>query len=68
MTYRSTSYWFDSLESEPEPRAPMPGDLDVDVVILGAGFSELWTAYYLAVVDPACWLIGKRNCVFGHVR
>ena len=66
MTYRSTSYWFDSLESEPEPRAPMPGDLDV--VILGAGFSGLWTAYYLAVVDPACWLIGKRNCVFGNVR
>jgi glycine/D-amino acid oxidase-like deaminating enzyme len=54
MAYRSTSYWFDSLGVEPEPRPPLPGDLDVDVVILGAGFTGLWTAYYLAIADPSC--------------
>ena len=35
------------------PRAPLPGDLDVDVAIVGAGYTGLWTAYYLAAADPA---------------
>ncbi len=54
MSYRSTSYWFDSIGSEPIARAPLPGDRDVDIVILGAGFSGLWTAYYLSIADPGC--------------
>ena len=54
MSYRSTSYWFDSIGFEPEARAPLPGDRDVDIVILGAGFSGLWTAYYLSIADPGC--------------
>jgi glycine/D-amino acid oxidase-like deaminating enzyme len=54
MAYRSTSYWFDSLGAEPEVRPSLPGDLDVDVAILGAGYTGLWTAYYLAIADPGC--------------
>ncbi|MGH3308810.1 MAG: NAD(P)/FAD-dependent oxidoreductase, partial [Nocardioides sp.] len=34
------------------PRTPLDGDLDVDVAIVGAGFTGLWTAYYLAGADP----------------
>jgi glycine/D-amino acid oxidase-like deaminating enzyme len=33
-------------------RAPLDGDLDVDIAIVGAGFTGLWTAYYLARADP----------------
>ena len=29
------------------PRPPLPGDTDADVAIVGAGFTGLWTAYYL---------------------
>ncbi len=54
MSYRSTSYWFDSIGFEPEARAPLPGDRDVDIVIQGPGFSGLWTAYYLSIADPSC--------------
>jgi glycine/D-amino acid oxidase-like deaminating enzyme len=54
MSYRSVSYWFDSLGAEPEPRPPLPGDLEVDVAIVGGGFTGLWTAYYLAIADPSC--------------
>jgi glycine/D-amino acid oxidase-like deaminating enzyme len=47
-TYRALSFWHDSL-AEPLTRRPaLPGDLDVDVAIVGAGYSGLWTAYYLA--------------------
>jgi glycine/D-amino acid oxidase-like deaminating enzyme len=31
----------------------VPGDLDVDVAIVGAGYTGLWTAYYLARADAS---------------
>ena len=31
---------------------PSPGDLEVDVAVVGAGYTGLWTAYYLAEADP----------------
>jgi glycine/D-amino acid oxidase-like deaminating enzyme len=34
------------------PHAPLAGDLDVDVAIVGAGFTGLWTAYYLVRAEP----------------
>jgi len=36
-----------------EPRAALPGAADVDVAIVGAGYTGLWTAYYLARADPS---------------
>nr|WP_205864227.1 FAD-dependent oxidoreductase [Planosporangium mesophilum] len=33
-------------------RPALPGDRDVDVAIVGAGFTGLWTAYYLATTAP----------------
>ena len=44
------SFWLSTLDLT--PRAPLPGDTAVDVVIVGAGFTGLWTAYYLASADP----------------
>ena len=31
----------------------MPGPIDLDVAVVGAGFTGLWTAYYLKKADPA---------------
>lgn len=36
------------------PRPPLTGALDVDVAIVGAGFTGLWTAYYLKQQNPDC--------------
>lgn len=44
-------YWLSA--SDLTPRAALPGDTDVDVAIVGAGFTGLWTAYYLAETDPS---------------
>jgi glycine/D-amino acid oxidase-like deaminating enzyme len=33
-------------------RPPLGGDLHVDVCVVGAGFTGLWTAHSLAVADP----------------
>jgi glycine/D-amino acid oxidase-like deaminating enzyme len=52
QNYRSLSYWLSSVPGELAPGSPLPGDLDVDVAIVGAGFTGLWTAYYLAAAQP----------------
>jgi glycine/D-amino acid oxidase-like deaminating enzyme len=36
----------------PRRRPPLPGDRDADVCIVGAGYTGLWTAYYLKRADP----------------
>ncbi|MFB9892731.1 NAD(P)/FAD-dependent oxidoreductase [Planobispora takensis] len=46
------SFWFRS-SGLPAPGAPLDGDLDADVVIVGAGYTGLWTAYYLKKADPS---------------
>ncbi|GGL16070.1 NAD(P)/FAD-dependent oxidoreductase [Planomonospora parontospora] len=46
------SFWFRSL-GVPEAGTPLEGDRDADVVIVGGGYTGLWTAYYLKKADPA---------------
>jgi glycine/D-amino acid oxidase-like deaminating enzyme len=50
--YRGLSLWLDTVPGTLEPGATLPGDRDVDVAIAGAGFTGLWTAYYLSRADP----------------
>lgn len=46
-----TPLWWDGFPTEPT-REPLPGDVTADVAIVGAGFTGLWTAYYLKARDP----------------
>ena len=50
--YRTLSLWHATVDDAFEPRAPLEGEREVDVAIVGAGYSGLWTAYYLARLDP----------------
>jgi glycine/D-amino acid oxidase-like deaminating enzyme len=45
------SFWLERLGPFPT-REPLSGDLGVDVCIVGAGYTGLWTAYYLRRADP----------------
>jgi glycine/D-amino acid oxidase-like deaminating enzyme len=47
------SLWHDTAGDDFKPRAPLPGDIEVDVAIVGAGYTGLWTAYYLQGLDPS---------------
>lgn len=51
--YRRYSFWLETCGDDLTPRAPLDGSIDVDVAILGAGFTGLWTAYYLKQRDPS---------------
>ncbi|MFD0986274.1 NAD(P)/FAD-dependent oxidoreductase [Methyloligella solikamskensis] len=46
------SFWYDDLGGVPAYRKPLPGDIEADVCIVGAGFTGLWTAYYLKLARP----------------
>ena len=47
------SHWWQQIGGAPAPRAALPGDTTVDVAIVGAGYTGLWTAYYLKRADPS---------------
>jgi glycine/D-amino acid oxidase-like deaminating enzyme len=53
MTATSTSLWLDQLDGPVGARPPLDGDSDVDVAIVGAGYSGLWSAYALLRADPS---------------
>jgi glycine/D-amino acid oxidase-like deaminating enzyme len=51
------SFWFADMGGLPARRPALPGDRDVDVCIIGAGYTGLWTAYYLKKADPALSIV-----------
>ena len=63
----SLSYWHDSLDSGDalEPRAALASDRDADVVIVGAGFTGLWTSYSLLRADPSIRVVVLEREVAG---
>lgn len=54
--YQGLSFWLDSLLEAGldtlKPRAPLSGNLKVDVAIIGSGLTGLWSAYYLLKQNP----------------
>ena len=55
--YRKLSFWHDTVPGSLEPGDPLPGDLDADVAIAGAGYTGMWTAYYLSQADPGLRIV-----------
>src|SRR4051812_345290 len=51
--YASYSYWLETAGDGLTPRSRLDGSVDVDVAVLGAGYTGLWTAYYLLRQDPS---------------
>ena len=64
--YRSLSFWHDSVPEALAPGDPLPGDLEADVAIVGAGFTGLWTAYYLARRDPTMRVVVCEQEIAGY--
>lgn len=52
LGYGATSFWLETCDDDLTPRPPLDGSADVDVAILGAGYTGLWTAYELLRRDP----------------
>jgi glycine/D-amino acid oxidase-like deaminating enzyme len=50
-------YWWRSLGGPPPPRPPLAGPEQADVAIVGAGYTGLWTAYYLKRARPSLRIV-----------
>ena len=51
-SYKDYSFWLEDAGDPLTPRSAMQRSEDVDVAILGAGYTGLWTAYYLLRNNP----------------
>jgi len=50
--YAKHSFWLETAGEDLTPRAALQSSAEVDVAVLGAGYSGLWTAYYLLCESP----------------
>ncbi|WP_333817489.1 NAD(P)/FAD-dependent oxidoreductase [Tabrizicola sp.] len=66
MRIGDVSFWYADI-GLPYRRAALAGDTTADVAIIGAGYTGLWTAYYLKKANPALdvLVIEKEFAGFG---
>ena len=60
------SYWY-ADDGFPAVREPLGGDASADVVIVGGGYTGLWTAYYLKRAAPflRITVLEQKFCGYG---
>jgi len=58
------SYWLGLDGYEPGP--PLRGDIEVDIAIVGGGFTGLWTAYHLLKEDPGLTIAVLEAAAVGY--
>lgn len=65
--YAAYSFWLETCGDDLTPRPALQGSTTVDVAILGAGYTGLWTAYYLLQANPSLKvvLVDKHISGFG---
>jgi glycine/D-amino acid oxidase-like deaminating enzyme len=63
--YRARSLWLDQYDGSLRPRAGLGGELACDVAIVGAGFTGLWSAYYLKRLAPELRIVVLEREIAG---
>jgi glycine/D-amino acid oxidase-like deaminating enzyme len=51
------SFWHDSVPGCLEPGVALERDIQADIAIVGAGYTGLWTAYYLKKNNPSLEIV-----------
>ena len=62
--YADVSYWMETA-GDLAPRPPLDGTTTSDVAILGAGYTGLWTAYYLLKRRPGLRIVIAEGEIAG---
>jgi glycine/D-amino acid oxidase-like deaminating enzyme len=63
--HTSGGWWLEEA-GEPAPQPPLRGDLEADVVVVGGGFTGMWTAWQLLERDPGTRVVVLEGAVCGH--
>ncbi|SDI41594.1 Glycine/D-amino acid oxidase [Alteribacillus persepolensis] len=64
--HSSISYWLETCGDNLEPRTQLNESINTDVAILGAGFTGLWTAYYLSLQYPDLNIVVLEKEITGY--
>ena len=64
--YRQLSLWLDTVDDDLTPRPPLAGGCEVDVAIVGAGYTGLWTAYSLLRLRPSLRVLILEREIAGY--
>jgi ribulose 1,5-bisphosphate synthetase/thiazole synthase len=60
------SFWYQDIGLPDDIRSSLGGNRDIDVAIVGAGYSGLWSAYYLKKANPKLNIIVVEKEFSGH--
>lgn len=63
--YAPYSFWLENSGDDLTPRPRLDGSQIVDVAILGAGFTGLWTAYHLLEREPSLKVVVVEKEIAG---
>src|SRR5215472_1673242 len=66
MRNGEVSYWWRARGGSPPRRPSLPRPQEADVCIVGAGFTGLWTAYYLKGMRPALRVVVLEATFAGY--
>jgi glycine/D-amino acid oxidase-like deaminating enzyme len=66
MRHTRLGYWIEEA-GEVEPRPPLVEPLEADVLVVGGGYTGMWTAWYLSQLEPeARVVLLESEPVCGH--
>ncbi|MBV1790179.1 FAD-binding oxidoreductase [Marinobacterium sp. D7] len=64
MKTENISLWMEQADELRVERARLMDDMETDIAIIGAGFTGLWTAYYLKKLKPDLRIaLFEQRCV-----
>jgi glycine/D-amino acid oxidase-like deaminating enzyme len=66
MLHDAHGWWIDEA-GPPLPLPPLSGDVDADVVVIGGGFTGMWTAWHVLESEPGARVVVLEadRCGFG---
>jgi glycine/D-amino acid oxidase-like deaminating enzyme len=65
MLHTAHGYWLEEA-GEPEPLAAAAGELDCDVLVVGGGYTGMWTAWHLSRLEPEARVVLLEAGRCGH--
>jgi glycine/D-amino acid oxidase-like deaminating enzyme len=58
MAEKHTRYgWWLEEAGFPRPRPPLDGDVNADVVVVGGGYTGMWTAWFVSEAEPEARIV-----------
>ncbi len=60
------SWWLDEAGGVPDPAPPLAGDARADLVVVGGGYTGLWTAWWASTLAPGARVVLLEAGRCGH--